>query len=560
MSLYTQGLSGINAANTKLNTTANNINNADTDGYSRQTVVVSTAGSSNNGYGYVGQGVQVDTVSRTTNSYTQSQLVSATSSQAEASAYNTEINQINNMLGTSDEGISPALQDYYDSVQAVANQPSDTAARSEMLGQANTLTTQINETQRTLDEQYESVNTQIETQVDQANSYLERIAELNEEIESAYASDSSQAPNHLLDERDQMVLELNEIIGVKTTTNGTSIDITTGSGQTLLSGDTVYPLEAVQSSEDPTRTTVAYTMPVTTTDAETGSKTTSTVAVEFDESQLSGGSLSGLLEFRSESLDETQNSLGQLAAGLALSYNEVNQQGLTLTGEAGGDIFGIGEPTVYSNAKNKGSGEVSATFSDASGLTGSDYEIRYDDATGYTITNLTDGSASTFAAEGGTVELDGLSINLPDATTGDVESGDRWSLQPTRNVASTLEVTMTDPNDIAAADSSGGTTNNANALAMGELQTTKIMGDGTLTLTDLYTQIVNDVGVKTQSSNSELEVADSRLEQRQTEQQSISGVNLDEENIELLQYEEQYQAAAQLITVANELFDTILAI
>ena len=109
MSLYSMGLSAINTANTKLNTTANNINNADTEGYSRQTVVVTTAGAVNTGNGYVGQGVKVETVSRQNNSYVQNQLASATSSQAEASTYNTEISQIDNLLGSSDEGISPCL-------------------------------------------------------------------------------------------------------------------------------------------------------------------------------------------------------------------------------------------------------------------------------------------------------------------------------------------------------------------------------------------------------------------------------------------------------------------
>ena len=565
MSLYSMGLSAINTANTKLNTTANNINNADTEGYSRQTVVVTTAGAVNTGNGYVGQGVKVETVSRQNNSYVQNQLASATSSQAEASTYNTEISQIDNLLGSSDEGISPALQDYYSSVQAVASQPSDTASRQEMLGQAENLTAQITSTQNTLNEQYDNVNTQIDSLVDQANGYLEQIAELNEEITAAYASSSGQAPNHLLDERDQMVLNLNEIVGVKTTSNGNSIDVTTANGQVLVSGSTVYPLEAVQSSQDPTRTTVAYTTPVTTTDSATGNKSTDLMAIEFDESKLSGGSLSGLLSFRSESLDETRNDLGLLTAGIALNYNEINNAGYTLDGQAGGDIFSIGEPVVYANSKNQGDAQVTASFSDASKLTGADYDIRYDQASGYTITNLKDGSSNTYSASAGTVELDGLSISLPDPTSQTVASGDSWSLQPTRNGASTLQVTLTDPNGIAASSVADEKTNNSNALKMAQLQTDKSMsqGDGdaaTQTLTDIYTQIVNKVGVDAQSSNSSLTVADSLLDQRVSEQQSISGVNLDEENIDLLQFEEQYQAASQLITVANELFDTILAL
>ncbi|MFT4190770.1 MAG: flagellar hook-associated protein FlgK [Comamonas sp.] len=559
MNLYNLGLSGINAANARLNTTAHNINNMDTAGFNRQTVTVSTAGGTLTGSGYFGRGVSVDGVSRQYSSFLYTQLVSARSQQASLATYSSQISQINDLLGTSSEGVSYALEQFFSSVQAVATQPSDTAARQEMLGQAASLATQINEAQRMLDEQYASVNAQVSTQVDQINSYVTRIDNLNQQITSALAASGSQQPNDLLDQRDQLVSELSQLIGVTTSANGASINLTTGGGQVLLSGTTVYPLKAVASAEDPTRTVVAYTMPLTTTDAD-GVKTSSTVTVEFDESKLTGGSLGGLLEFRSETLDPIRNDLGRLATGLALSFNELNAQGLTLTDEAGGDIFSIGEPTVYSNANNEGSGQVSAVFSDVDGLASSDYSIVYKEDSGYTITRLSDGTSTTYDADAGVIELDGLSITLPDATDGSVADGDKWSLQPTRTIASTLSVSLTDPSGIAAADSEGGTTNNVNALLMGELQSTKVLGGGTLSLTDAYTQIVNKVGVQVQSVTAATTAADNLVTQRLTAQQAVSGVSLEEEQVALLQYAEQYQAASQLISVASELFDTLLGI
>lgn len=551
MNLYNLGLSGINAASARLNTTGHNINNVDTVGYNRQQVVVSTAGGTLTGSGYFGRGVNVDTVSRQYNNFLYTQLVSARSQQASLTTYGSQIGQINDLLGTSTEGVSYSLEQFFKSVQAVATQPSDTAGRQEMIGQASSLVTQINEAQRMLNEQSSGVNSQIGTVVSQINSYVERIANLNQQVTSALAASGGQQPNDLLDQREQLVSELNQLIGVKVSGSGSSFDLTTGTGQVLLSGNTLYPLKAVPSAADPTRTVVAYTLPIG------GGQTTT---VEFDESKLTGGTLGGLLQFRSQSLDTVRNDLGRLAVGLAQSFNELNAQGLTLTGGAGGAIFEIGSPTVYSHAKNSGTAQVSAVFSDISGLTGSDYDITYKDGS-YSIKRLSDGTVTSHDATGGAIELDGLTITLPDATSGAVASGDKWSLQPTRTIASTLSVKEgLSAGDIAAADSAGGTTNNANALKMAQLQTSKILGGGTLSLTDAYTQIVNKVGVQVQSVKAATTAANNLVNQRLTAQQSVSGVSVEEEQIALLQYAEQYQASSRLISVASELFDTLLGL
>lgn len=560
MNLYNLGLSGINAANARLNTTGHNINNMDTEGYNRQRVVVSTAGGASTSSGYFGRGVQVDTVSRQHSNFLYTQLASARSQQSALSTYSGQLAQVNDLFGTRTQGVSPALENFFNSVNAVASEPSDPAARQEMLGRAASLVTQINEAQRMLDEQASGINTQIGTVVDQVNSYVARISNLNQQVTTALSGNGAHQPNDLLDQRDQLVTELGQLIGVQTSANGASINLTTGSGQVLLSGDTVFPLRAGASAADPARTVVSYTMP-----APGGALR----AVEFDEDRLSGGQLGGLLQFRRESLDTVRNDLGRMAVGLASSFNALNRQGITLTGGAGQDIFSVGAPTAYRHEGNAGGAQVGAVIANDGQLAASDYDVAYvrDSASGadyYRITRSTDGAVLTTPqsapAGGATLTLDGLEITLPDAAASGVQAGDRWTLQPTREAAKTLALALGDPSGIAAASAAGGATNNENALEMAKLQTRSTLANGTLSLTGAFSQIVNKVGVAAQSVGAAKTAADNLATQRLTAQQDLSGVTLEEEQISLLQYAEQYQSSSRLISVASELFDTLLGL
>ncbi|CAM3924460.1 flagellar hook-associated protein 1 FlgK [Kerstersia gyiorum] len=559
MNLYNLGLTGINAATARLNTTGHNINNVDTQGYNRQQVLVSSVGGSATSAGFYGRGVAVDGVTRQYSSYLYNQLVSARSTQSSYNSYLNEIGQINNLIGNSETGISPALKAFFSSVQAVASESGDAAARQEMIGQANSLVTQINETQEMLNRQRDEINIQVGTTVEQINSYVDRIAGLNEQITLAKASATpGQAPNDLLDQRDQLVSELNQLVGVRVVEQGSSINLTVGNGQVLLSGNHSYPLRAMTSANDPSRTVIAYELP-----AENGESTW----VELDDTRLSGGRLGGLLAFRRESLDSVQNDLGRLALGLAHAFNTQHRQGLDQAGQPGGDFFTIAAPVAHASLSNQGSASaggnagLTAEVKDIQALQASDYRISYHAASGkYEIQRLSDGVKRSFDGDAGQVEIDGLSLNLPDATQpGAVEHGDSWLLQPTMNAAASLAVAVENPAEIAAADASGGAINNANALKLAQLQTDKVMGQGSLSISDTYLQIVNKVGVKTGEVTTASKAQDNLVTHRLTAQQEVSGVSLREEQVALMQYAEQYQASARLIDVASQMFDTLLS-
>ncbi|MFQ6689794.1 flagellar hook-associated protein FlgK, partial [Bordetella pertussis] len=414
MNLYNLALTGLNASQAGLETTSHNINNATTVGYSRQRVITSTAGAGETGQGFFGRGVQVDTVTRQYDSFLYRQLVGAQGSSAQLSTHLAQVSQVNNLFGDRTVGITPALAGLFTSTNAAATKPADPAVRADMIGKANSLVTQINTAYQELENQRNGLNTQISTTVEQANSYLERINDLNKKIVIARGKDGH-APNDLLDQRDQAVSELNQLTGIRFYEQGDAFNITLQSGQTLLSGTTVYPLQAVPSASDPKRLTVAYTLP---------SGPGTTIQVEMNDSEVTGGQLGGLLSFRSQSLDAVQDQLGQLAIGLAMAFNAQHRQGYDLDGQPGGDMFGLQAPAAIRNSGNTSTGEWQSAYTDADAIRASAYRIQYDGAN-YTVTRLSDGSSFDVTPSGTppTLSFDGLTLT----GSGTPAAGDAWT-------------------------------------------------------------------------------------------------------------------------------------
>lgn len=436
--LFNVALSGLYAAQAGLLTTGNNISNASTSGYSRQQIVQSTSGSVYSGSGFVGTGTTVSTIKRVYNQYLSTELLSAQTGAASAASYKSEIDQIDNLLGDSSAGLSSALTDFFNGVQTVAAHPSDTSARQSMLSTSQELVSRFQAIDQRLQELRDGVNTQIQSEVTKINSYASQIAELNQKIIVARAAGANQPPNDLLDQRDELVSQLNQEVKVTTTVQDDgSFNVFIGNGEPLVVGTLSYGMEAAQSPSDPQKLVVAI-------------RSQSGALSYIPESQVTGGTLGGLVAFRSETLDTAQNAIGRIAYTLAQNFNDQHALGQDLNGNMGGTYFDISQcgPTVYANSNNVGSGAPSVTISAAGSLTTSDYQLSYD-GTNYNLTRLSDnttvatvvGSASSMTADGLTIDLSALSPS----------AGDNYTIEPTRAAAANLSLAISDPKAIAAA-------------------------------------------------------------------------------------------------------------
>jgi len=546
MNLANLGLTGLTAAQNRLQTAGHNINNAATEGFNRQSVLVATAGARATSAGYIGRGVQAVTVQRAYDGFLYRQLVNAQTTGASIASYGKEITQINNLFADRTVGITPALQKFFDGIQAVASAPADSAARQELLGRASSLVGQINDANAFLDSQRNNINTQITTTVTQINSYAERIRDLNTQITTARATASNHEPNDLLDQRDQLVAELSQLVNVNVIEQDGSLSLTIGNGQVLLGGNTLFPLNAQPSADDPSRVVLAYTAP--------GAGGT-TISVELREDAVKGGSLGGLFNYRREALDAVQNDLGRLATGLAVAINDVHATGADLGGVAGGAFFSLGNPKVLPAAGNgAGAPTLTVNISDVNKLTAQDYRVEYD-GTKYVATSIPNGTVT--ALTGTPPVIDGVEFNF---TGGTPAAGQSWLVQPTRAAAGDLSLAIDDPAKIAAAAPNTGSANGDVALKMAQLQTGKVLGNGSMSLNEAFSQVVNKVGVLTQQNSTAAKAQATLIQQNFSAQQAVSGVNLNEEYVNLDRYQEQFRAASRLIDVSSTLFDTLLGL
>lgn len=432
--LISSALSGLNAAQYGITTTENNISNASTPGYSRQQVLLSPVPGQATGTGFLGQGVDVTGVRRIYDQYLTTQVLQQQSQASYLTTFQTAIAQVDNLLSNQSAGIPPALQNFFNGLNALANNPADIPTRQALLGDAQTVAGQFQSVNQQLTSIANGLNGQISGSVQTINSYAQQIAALNRTIKQAVASGQGQQPNALLDQRDQLINQLGQQI--QTTAlqqpDGT-VSVFIGTGQALVMGNQAMSLQASTSASNPSQLAISYLGP-------------NGGAIPFPAGSLQGGSLGAYLDFQAHGLTPAQNALGLAAIGLATSVNQQNQMGQDLNGALGGAIFNVAAPNVISNAGNTGTARVSATIANVGALTGSDYQLKFD-GTNYSITNLSNNAVTNL---GTTLPqtIDGFTVNL---NSGTVAAGDSFLIQPTVNGANAIGLITNDPARLAAA-------------------------------------------------------------------------------------------------------------
>lgn len=551
-SLINSAMSGLSAAQSALNTTSNNIASYNVTGYTRQTTVLASANSTLGAGGWVGNGVYVSGVQREYNAFITNQLRAAQNQSSGLTTRYEQVSKIDNMLSSSTNNISTTVQDFFSSLQTLVSNAEDPAARQTVLGKAAGVVNQFKVADQYLRDQDKQVNLSITSTVDQINNYTSQIASLNDKISRLTGVGAGASPNDLLDQRDQLVSELNKLVGVEVNVqDGSTYNITMANGYTLVAGTKSNQLAAVPSKADPSRTTVAYV------DNVAGN-------VEIPEKLLTTGSLGGLLTSRSQDLDQTRNSLNQMALAFADAFNQVHRGGIDADGNTNVDFFDFGDPSVVANGKNGGKAELTATMTDSSAVQATDYRITKTDS-GWQVTRLSDNTNVNFqTATDGSLQFDGLSVSV-DNSNGAANTGDSFTVKPVSNTIVNMKVAITSESQIAMglADTTTGTSvgesDNRNGQKLLDLQNSKVVG-GSKTFNDAYAAMVSNIGTQTATLKSSSTTQANVVTQLSNQQQSISGVNLDEEYGNLQLFQQYYLANAQVLQTASTLFDALINI
>jgi len=546
-SIINSAMSGLSAAQAALSTTSNNISNYTVAGYSRQTTVLAQANSTLQGNSYYGNGVNITGVQREYDAFIATQLRGSSANYSAVSTQHSQISNIDDLLSTSTTSLSTSLQGFFTNLQNVVSNANDPSARQSMLSNAQGLVSQFQTSAQYLNNMQNSVNADVDSSIKQVNTITSQIADLNKQIGKLSTANGA-APNDLLDKRDQLVNTLNNVVGVTVSQQDGGYTVAMANGLTLVNGDKSHDLVAMPSSSDPTRTTIGYV------DKQAGN-------VEIPEKLITTGSLGGLLAFRTQDLDLAQNQLGQLAAAFTTSFNDVHKQGFDSKGNQGVDFFNIGSPIVVGNSKNSTAASVTAEWTDTSALKASNYTVSYDgnnwtatrasDSTAVTITPGTDASGNT------TLSFDGLKLTV--AGTPAPATKDSFLVKPVQNAINDMSVAITSESQVAAAGAVGGESDNRNAQKLLNLQDVKLVG-GNATLSQAYATIVSSVGNKTSSLETTSTTQKSVVSQLTQRQQSVSGVNLDEEYANLTKYQQYYMANAQVLQTASTVFNALINI
>ncbi|HBP90550.1 MAG TPA: hypothetical protein DD706_23010, partial [Nitrospiraceae bacterium] len=276
--------------------------------------------------------------------------------------------------------------------------------------------------------------------------------------------------------------------------------------------------------------------------------------------QIHGGKIGGLLALRDGDIPAVQDRVDRLAAVLINEFNQQHQAGFGLDGTTNNLFFsGLTPSAPLASDRNTGSAlGSSVTIADPTILTFQRYDVTFTGATAYSVVNTTTGATVTSGTytSGSPINFDGLDVVI----TGTPVAGDVFGVNAQQGAAQRIAVALTDTDKIAAAASSAAVPgDNANALALVAIHTNRQNDLGNATINDYHTVTIGDVGSATRESEVALKSKTLESDQLTALRESVSGVSLDEELTNLLSFQRSFEASARMITVADELLQTILA-
>lgn len=619
----TTGTGALLAFQRAIATTSHNVANSSSEGYTRQRVELEANPAINRRPGYVGQGVHVSGVHRIEDMFAEKQIVQTGSELSRLTTLEAYSTQIDTAFADNGMTLSPAINSFFKSLEDANNSPTDSAARRSVINDAEHLTGKINALYHEMDSVRNQMLGDMSATVDEINWITQELADINQNIMEAETS--GRAPSDLIDQRNLLIQQLSEQVGIDTIDTGNGgLDIYIANGQALITGTTYRELKVMENALSSGVKPIAFA-------DETGDTGVG--------EHLHGGKLGGMIEFDRTVLTPANNELGRIALTFSEAVNQQHTKGIDIDGVQGGEFF---KPPVIDSVANPANGSsvsIDVELTDASQLSLSDYDIGFD-GIDYSLTRLSD---QQVVVGGSTLSMDGLSVTIgPGMTT-----GDSYRIAPTRHAARNMSVSLgqgdqlalgfplrvehaasnvgqaaanitniTNPEDTAftnpvtvvfndppssfdlvdqmsgtvlssnvsyQSDSDislngwtiqisglpkagdtfsieaniGGIADNRNGLALAHLQNVALIGS-TTDVSEAYGQLIGGVGTRTRQAELGVQSMQGIHSAVVERRENASGVNLDEEAINLTRYQQAYQAAAQVINTSEQLFQALI--
>lgn len=570
-STFNTARTGLTTHQSAINVTSHNIANSSTVGYSRQRATITTTRPITIGgeAGQIGTGSQVAAIERVRDSFLDYQVRVETSELGKYSAKAEYLSQVEGIFNEpSDTGLSTMLGEFFDAFQELSKQSTSSSTRVVVAQKTQALCDTLNNTYTKLEKLKEDAQSAIKSNVKEINSILEQLTTLNDQIR--IVSITGEQPNDLMDSRDALLDELSSKFGIDIDTkefNGNNITATDLLGLTYANGESLNPLVNAAPNGEVTR--LAY---ITHIDVNTGELT---------------------YYVNGDTTSENNKRVINIGAITEEEANEMMKSGVILTNGNGDALNTDGAPLVNGSTTDK---DKIMIFNPLKGEIAGEMEVQ-DSIQSYMdqLDNLAKGIALAVNA----IHSGSLTSNLDSALgvidffVNSEDSANEAGISA-KNISLNKEI-LDDPSKInTKTDKNSGEGDGARALAIAQLQSTLLtinavnglnaagnpitredflkdkFTEGGLTITNdtasgtkiesYFQDIIDKLGVETQHANRVVSNEEDLLTSLELNRLSVSGVSLDEEMTNLIQFQKAYSANAKTITTVSEMLDVILGL
>ena len=444
MGILNIGIQALQASQVALQTAGHNIANVNTQGYSRQRVLLETNGAQFTGGGYIGKGVNIQSIQRNFSAFLTRQATAAGATQSADTVRADKLQLLEGLFPGGASGLGASINDMLNAFSDVASAPTDLTARTVVLTRLDETASRMRAASLQLDDLQSGVTQELTQKATAINSLTRSIAAVNGQI--ARDNGSGQPPNDLLDQRDQLIRDLNQYIQTTSiAADDGTVGVFVGGSQALVLGNTASTVSIVSDDFGQPNAKLAINR--------------NGVAITLNENTLGGGEVPGLLRFQNTDLVEGRNLLGRLTMAITDSVNTQHKLGIDLNGNPGGNLL---TPITASSFKvapstspaNAGTASLTLGISDSSQFAASDYELAFTSPTSGTITRRSDGVVISFPQVPATTlpilaVIDGISITQGG---GAAVAGDRFLLKPFSTPAANISRQFSSPQALAVAN------------------------------------------------------------------------------------------------------------
>lgn len=575
--------SGLSATSVQISVTSSNISNADTTGYTEKTANQSS--SVTNG---VGTGVTVTGITSTVDKLLLKSLISATSDLGSADTTNTYLTSLEKLYGstssTDDSSTGTSLANSIASLESallsLASTPSSASLQSNVVSALDDVASQLRETSSGIQKLRADADQDIASSIDDVNTDLQQIADLNAAIKQTAATGQSTAD--LEDQRNTALQDVASKMNISyfTASNG-DLQIYTTSGQALV---------------DSSAHTISYTAAPNVTSSTTytaGSSSSGFTAITVNgvdiTSQITGGDIGALITLRDKTLPAAQSQLDQLAQQLASAMNSISNSASSVPAPTSL----TGTTPVTSSTALSATGTVRIAVTDQSGnlVSYGDLDLSSYSTVGDLVTaiNGISGLSASVDSDGHlsittTGSGNGVAINEMTSSVGSSGEGfsEYFGLNDlvTGTSASDIAVNSkvlsgTNELQLATLDSSSSLTVGSTVLSSGSATVVNAFYDAltdsrtfsasgglaatTGSFADYASAIVSDVASKSSQASTNYTAKEIAQSTYASSLSSQSGVNLDEESAKLSTLQNKYSAASALIQAINSMYSALLS-